>query len=379
MTFRIEFIIIVFRILFSVNRLFKIKYDTIFVKRDHIGDFVLWMGCVQKYKENNKDKRICLICSKSNYEIAQQSGLFNHIIQIDNSIFQYLKLLGKRCSVLIAPTKSRTLKDDLVSVAISAKEKIAVKNDYTNSICEIDDNRIYNKIIEADVMPEIQLNTHIYNCIMNSHENNIYANLEVFISERVISEPYAVINLGSSNPARNWEINKFVELIERIRKKRDFLCVLVGGKNELELSNHFVSDFTGKTINMVGKTTLKEMISIVANSEFVISNDTSTVHVSAACEIPCIYISPGIHYGRFSEYPKADLKYRKHIPIGITSEKNKCFGCGVHNDNRMLKECELMLKTGKTIPCIRDISVEKVFNIIENELQQIGFNALEGD
>ena len=121
---------------------------------------------------------------------------------------------------------------------------------------------------------------------------------------------------------------------------------------------------------MTGKTSIPELISLIAYARFVVSNDTSVVHISAACDVKCFYICSGVHYGRFTGYPKEDRKYRANLPTCITDEKRKCFGCQLYKEKfeKINIRCRNAIKYNTPLPCINNISTDKAYNIIYNEL-----------
>ena len=61
----------------------------------------------------------------------------------------------------------------------------------------------------------------------------------------------------------------------------------------------------GEYIDLVGKTSLVDLLHIIDNGNLLISNETSAPHFAIALEMINIFtIYNGNHYGRFIPYPK---------------------------------------------------------------------------
>lgn len=106
-----------------------------------------------------------------------------------------------------------------------------------------------------------------------------------------------------------------------------------------------------EVINLVGKTTLRELYKTISACDLVISMDTSGLHLAVAAGIPTIGIVGGWHYGRF--VPWGDTE--RHIYL---IKKLECFYCNgnckmnrfeciqgvapetvAYNVNKLLKAC----------------------------------------
>jgi ADP-heptose:LPS heptosyltransferase len=92
----------------------------------------------------------------------------------------------------------------------------------------------------------------------------------------------------------------------------DNLTVVVLGNREFEFENE-------KIVNLTGKTSLKEAISIVSNASAVIGNETGLSHIAYLAGVPTAIVLGGGHWGRF-------LPIEGKNPFIITNTLN-CFCC----------------------------------------------------
>ena len=62
--------------------------------------------------------------------------------------------------------------------------------------------------------------------------------------------------------------------------------------------------FKDEYIDLVGKTSLVDLLHVIYNGNLIIANETSAPHFAVALEVANIFvISNGNHYGRFTPYP----------------------------------------------------------------------------
>jgi ADP-heptose:LPS heptosyltransferase len=108
----------------------------------------------------------------------------------------------------------------------------------------------------------------------------------------IIQGEYIVVNPNASDLRieRRWPLENFKSLIEKLRSKYPKLKIaLVGAPNEAEYVAELHSCFNDENIiNTAGKTSFDELIAMIQNAEFVITNDTGPMHLAAACGVKTI-------------------------------------------------------------------------------------------
>ena len=87
--------------------------------------------------------------------------------------------------------------------------------------------------------------------------------------------------LGASTENRRWPVKYFALLAKIILNKRDTQIYLFGSKNEINLGEEFLSHFKSeRIINLIGKTSLKELNKKIKEIDMLITNDTGTMHLA---------------------------------------------------------------------------------------------------
>lgn len=341
---------------FSIDK--KEKKDIVLVRTDGIGDFVLWINSAERLRKFYKNKRITLITTNENKEIAELINCFDEMIYIDrkkfikNLIYRFkmLRFLSRiKSYILINPMVSHSSLSEAIVMIIKGNEKIGIKSRQESNLPNYLEKVIlknYNKLvtIPQNLEHEIEKNFFFINKIVGE-EKNIYISSKCFSgveSNEEEIEKYCIFFIGSSDIKKCWPISNFIELGNKIIEQ-DKVIILCGGKNEEKLGEKFLERISNKkrVKNMIGKTNMKEVISLLKGAEFVVSNDTFSGHLTKLLDKDLILILGGGHYGRFFPYPKI-LQTKEKILL----KKMDCFGCGW--------KCKY-----RDIPykCIRDIKI----------------------
>lgn len=146
-----------------------------------------------------------------------------------------------------------------------------------------------------------------------------------------------VIHPGSRNPTRRWPYYK--ELIEEINKSFDATMIITGDIGEALYINKILEEIdTEKIVNLVGKTTLKQLIALLSVSDIVIGNDTGIMHIARAVKTPTITIFGPEDRKIAGVASDIDMQLFVDVPCRADSDY---FGITMHGVSRCKKEsCE---------------------------------------
>lgn len=101
-------------------------------------------------------------------------------------------------------------------------------------------------------------------------------------------ELLAGIQAGSSREDRRWSPEKFARVADTLARKKGARVILFGVPSETELGKKIEGAMESGCLNLIGKTSLDEMIGLVAHCRVLVTNDTGTMHVAAACGTPTV-------------------------------------------------------------------------------------------
>ncbi|MDY0140475.1 MAG: glycosyltransferase family 9 protein [Bacteroidales bacterium] len=112
------------------------------------------------------------------------------------------------------------------------------------------------------------------------------------LQPKKLSDNYIVINPNASDLRleRRWGKQNFIDLISyMLDKYQELDILLIGSKDEIEYTGEISKEFSNKRlIDTSGKTSLDELISIIANAKLMITNDTGPMHIAFSSNTPVI-------------------------------------------------------------------------------------------
>lgn len=391
---------------FLISRLsFCKKEDSIVIlKLDAIGDMVIWLDVAEEIRRVYNDKKIVLICNKVCLPLVNKLNLFDEIITVDKRKLLFnigyrinfiKKIAGRKFSKLINPVYSRDyFFQDILIKLIRADEKIGSAGDYSNNnniiagfISNISDiekisnklklegDKYYDKLFEvssANIMEKTRNADFCRKCInpnFKSYIPQLYFDLPSLNDfSSLKSKDYILIFIGASTPRKLWKKQNYVDLIKE--KKGENIVVSAGkGENRIwnEIKEEYPFDYINNVIDLIGKTSLMELFSLIKHAQYIITNDTSASHITVLTRTPSVCLLGGGHYGRFQPYEVENIsdEDKKILPKVVNYEMD-CYGCNAI--------CKFIKDKETTWPCIENITVEQVLEKIkeiEKELLQI--------
>lgn len=186
--------------------------------------------------------------------------------------------------VLISSVYSREfLFVDSVVKNTTAKEKIGSIGDVSNIRKwqkNISDG-FYTKLVNADdrLMFEFDRNKEFFENLLEQKidiKKPIINLPKIELSFDLPKEKYAILFIGASAEYRKWSVEKFAKVGRWLSEKQGYKIVLCGANSDLADAMRFTEFYGDDFVNLVGKTSLVELLAVIYN---------------------------GNHFGRFTPYP----------------------------------------------------------------------------
>jgi heptosyltransferase-2 len=170
-----------------------------------------------------------------------------------------------------------------------------------------------------------------------------------------IERPLFGLNPGAEyGPAKRWPAEKFIAAAREIQNRTNCTWLIFGGKADaasqraagiLSAERNFRQDAGSTFLNLAGKTSLRELMSLLKLCRVLLTNDSGPMHVAAALGTPVV------------------------VPFGSTSPELTGPGLPGDSRNRVLKsdapcapcflrECPIDFR------CLNGISVERVVEAV---------------
>jgi len=112
-----------------------------------------------------------------------------------------------------------------------------------------------------------------------------------FGMEKIIA-PILGLNPGAEyGPAKRWPVEKFITAAKEIQQRTHCAWLIFGGKSDASTANQIESAIRNPQsaiINLAGKTSLRELMTLLKLCRVLLTNDTGPMHVAAALGTPVV-------------------------------------------------------------------------------------------
>lgn len=145
-----------------------------------------------------------------------------------------------------------------------------------------------------------------------------------FVNSHIPSEnPYVVISPAASKDERNWLTERYAQLADWLNEQ-GYQVVLCGSPSEREtqLGEHIEFLTQLPIINLIGKTSLKQLTAVLNKAQVVIAPDSGPAHIATTQNTPVIGLyghSNPKRTGPYNNLPYVVSVYEHHV----TQQQNK--------------------------------------------------------
>ena len=295
-----------------------------------IGDICHTLPVIRTIQHQWPNTKITWIIGKAEYELIKGISDINFIIfDKKAAISEYLKIRSQlnhiNFDVLLHMQMS--LRASLISLMIKAKVKVGFDRQRAKDGQWLFTNKKIKHISRQHVMDSlfgfsesIGIKNHDirWDIPISKDENDSAKTLLSNISK------YIVISPCSSKDYRNWNYQGYAEIADYINEIYGYKVVLTGGntKIEKEYGTHIFDACSHPPLNLIGKTNLKNLLSIIEGATCMISPDSGPAHMSTAMGTPVIGLYATTNPDRARPYLSSDWVVNRY-PDAIYKKHHK--------------------------------------------------------
>lgn len=366
------------------------KYDSqkvILLRLDLIGDCTMFTSAATAIRNIYKYREMTLVCLSMCKPIYERLGIFNKIICVDfkphiidfNRLGSLIaELRANKYDLLLQPQISKYPLADILAAAIKCNRRIAIEtkpgNSGANWVRMV--NFLYDTFIPypRGIVSEFDYYGAFVRGLGEKQYKTTCPSLP-YREQHFIEGDYYVLFPGGSLRQKFWPADRFAQIANHIYEKTGLLGVILGVAEEQWVSDRLKKSLTPVTamsmVDLTGRTSISEVIDIIGNAKFVISNDTSGVHIACATNTPSIANVGGWHFNRFLPYHIEDVKPEDHLPL-VAYTKMPCFYCDWQWNivGQRNAECLRRLQCGEPSECIEKITYEQIRDLVNQIIEE---------
>ncbi len=143
-------------------------------------------------------------------------------------------------------------------------------------------------------------------------------------------------------PAKQWPLQRFAATAEKVRMRMDCEWYLFGGPNEVEDGRKLQGMTDGSCVNLVGETTMAQLMSRLRECHLLLTNDTGTMHLADFLGVPTVAIFGSTDPVKTGPSGEGHRIMRRHV------ECSPCF----------LRECPIDFR------CMNGVEVDDVVEAV---------------
>jgi heptosyltransferase-2 len=114
---------------------------------------------------------------------------------------------------------------------------------------------------------------------------------QVWAREQLGSGDWVAVNPGAAyGSAKRWFPERFAETADRLVEEYDVKIVLTGGPGEKEIGRDIAAAMATEPLNLIGRTSVRQLMAVLAGVRLLVSNDSGPMHVGAAFGVPIVAV-----------------------------------------------------------------------------------------
>ena len=290
------------------------------VRLDGIGDMILTSGFLRELRRNFPCARITLVVSPIMFPIVEMCPYVNEVLvfdknSMDRRFFATVKSIADFCrenfwhkkfSFAFLPQWGDNFAALLIAWLSGARERIgygaSTVNLWLNNMYPDDEARdnfllTKNVISPLSVITDVEKHFYVLEAAglrVEETHMELFFDTEDFRRARELLQVVPpnckkiAFGIGGSASNKKYPVEKYLVAL-KILAQKNLVFIIVGGRDEIDNANYLEKNLPrDKVLNLVGKTTLRETEAVISQADFYVGNDTSTVHMAAAAQIPVL-------------------------------------------------------------------------------------------
>lgn len=330
--------------------------NILIVQTAFLGDLLLTLPLIYHLKRIFTYAQIDILIREGLEEIKEIFTLIDnvHLISKKNSrkiesIISLSKIMKGKYNVVITP--HRSFRSGLISFLTHAEKRIT----FNNSSLPF----LFTDIVKYDKSKhEIERNLDLLNPILSGQKINWKEKIPLKLDDYILNEIFMYWKSSGEKiiaiaPGTVWETKRYPEyyfsvLINRLIND-GIKCVLIGSSKDLDIGTSIMNRVSNKdsVLNLIGKLSLKESISLINLSDLLICNDSAPTHMGVFTKTPVLTIY-GSTVPEFGFYPFRN--FDRYVEV----ENLTCKPCGIHGYQKCPK---------KHFKCMIDLLPSKIYQV----------------
>ncbi len=174
----------------------------------------------------------------------------------------------------------------------------------------------------------------------------------------LVEREYVVVQVSAASglpSPKVWPLENFHRLVERLSLE-GFIIVLAGDTGEKKIIDSFAQQCSVRVINLAGKTSVREIASVIRCAAALICHDSGLMHIGNALRIPVVALYGPTDYVYTRPMAATSVIIRKDLPCA------PCMANFAKTEEEAYRDCPIEFE------CMKRITVDEVFEAVMRQV-----------
>jgi len=148
--------------------------------------------------------------------------------------------------------------------------------------------------------------------------------------------PCAGTSWGVKGALKHWPAENYATLIDGLIESFGAKVVILGDSTEGEAAEAILQRLRHKPVNLIGRTSLKQLAAIIQRSKILVTNDGGPLHIAVALGVKTVSFFGPTDPKVYGPYP---MNQSRHAVLGATAECSPCYNKFSLNECKRSREC----------------------------------------
>jgi len=244
------------------------------ISSNRLGDSILSSGLNKFFKD--KSYNVTFVCGPLPFALFRQCKNIDKIFSLEKKKFSihwlylWIRVVSNFWDCVV------DLRGSVISYFLFTQKRIIYRNLVSSKLHKV--RSISSLVSKKNLPPSINL----------EHTKNDFKNLHFLRSK---FKKFILVAPSTNWIGKTWPIEKFIELIKKLKKERIFsksLFVILGSIDEKKEMKKLLKNKSIDLLDLVGKIDLVSMYHIMKKSSLFIGNDSGLMHLAALAKLPTV-------------------------------------------------------------------------------------------
>ena len=131
------------------------------------------------------------------------------------------------------------------------------------------------------------------------------------------------INTGAKSHLKRWTKEGFAYLIDKIKNDEGANIIMIGSPEDVETSSSILKQVKADVVNLVGKTTVRQLVALLEKADFLITNDSAPLHIASILDKKVLAIFGPTDPKEYGSFNKGCAALQKPL-VCVPCERAHC-------------------------------------------------------